>query len=82
MELIEYLALGWLIANFEPLHWVIDYIFIQVISSSKLGDYIHSKFGCWKCMSFWTTLALSGNIYTAAITAMGAYIISEWIESK
>jgi hypothetical protein len=79
MEIIGYLALGWLIAHFEPLHWVIDYIFIQVIPSSKLGDYIHSKFGCWKCMSFWTTLALSGNIYMAAIASMVAYIISQWI---
>ena len=79
MELIGYLALGWLIAHFEPLHWVIDYIFIQVIPQSKLGDYIHSKFGCWKCMSFLTTLALSGNIYMAAIASMVAYIISQWI---
>ena len=83
MELIlSYLAIGWLIANFEPLHWVIDALFIKVIPQSKLADYIHSAFGCWKCTSFWTTLALSGNIYMAAITAMGAYIISEWIESK
>ena len=82
MELIQYIALGWLIANFSPLHWVIDALFIKVIPHSKLADYIHSSFGCWKCASFWTTLILSGNIYTAAITAMGAYIISEWIESK
>ena len=83
MELIlSYLALGWLIANFEPLHWVIDLLFITVIPNGKLGDYIHAAFGCWKCTSFWTALILSGNIYTAAITAMGAYIISEWIESK
>ena len=82
MELIGYLALGWLIANFEPLHWVIDYTFINIIPSSKLGDYIHASFGCWKCTSFWTTLILSGNLYMAAITSMGAYIISEWIESK
>ncbi len=80
--ILSYLALGWLIANFEPLHWVIDLLFIKVIPKGKLGDYIHAGFGCWKCTSFWTALAISGNIYTAAITAMGAYIISEWIESK
>ena len=80
MELIGYLALGWLIANFEPLHWVIDSIFMYF--ESKFMQFVHSSFGCWKCTSFWTALILSGNIYTASITAMGAYIISEWIESK
>jgi hypothetical protein len=55
---------------------------MKVLPKGKLSDYIHAGFGCWKCTSFWTALILSGNIYTAAITAMVAYIISEWIESK
>lgn len=82
MQLIGYLALGWLISNFEPLHWIIDWIFLKIVPPSKLTDYIYSAFSCWKCASFWTTFAISGNIYTAAITSMAAYIISEWIESK
>jgi hypothetical protein len=80
MELIQYLALGWLIANFEPLHWVIDFTFMRVIPSSKLGDYIHAGFGCWKCTSFWTALILSGNIVDAALVSMVAYLITQWTQ--
>jgi hypothetical protein len=80
MELIQYLALGWLIANFEPLHWVIDFTFMRVIPSSKLGDYIHAGFGCWKCTSFWTTLVITGNIGHAALVSMVAYLITQWTQ--
>jgi hypothetical protein len=74
--IISYLAVGWLIANFEPLHWVIDYIFMRF--ESKFMQFVHASFGCWKCTSFWTALAISGNIYVAAITSMVAYLISQW----
>lgn len=74
------LAIGWLIAKFEPLHWVVDYIFINALPQSKFLEYIHASFGCWKCTSFWTTLLISGNIVTAAIVSMVAYILSQWIE--
>jgi hypothetical protein len=73
---VKLLALGWLVAHFEPLHWIIDAIFVKM--KSKLAQYIHASFGCWKCMAFWTTLALSGNIYMAAFNAMVAYLITEW----
>lgn len=72
------LALGWLISNFEPLHMIIDSIFVRF--NSKFAQYVHSSFGCWKCASFWTTLVISGNIVTAAIVSMVAYLIMEWIK--
>ncbi len=55
---------------------------MRVIPSSKLGDYIHAGFGCWKCTSFWTALILSGNIYTAAITAEIYRQYTEWLTKK
>ena len=76
--LITGLAIGWLIAKFEPLHWVIDSIFIRL--ESKLAQYIHSAFGCWKCTSFWTTLILTGNIMYAALVSMVAYLITQWTQ--
>ena len=78
--LITGLVIGWLIAKFEPLHWVIDYVFIQLVPQSKLAQYIHSAFGCWKCTSFWTTLALTGNIVDAALVSMVAYLITQWTQ--
>lgn len=78
--LITGLAIGWLIAKFEPLHWVIDYVFIQLVPKSKLAQYIHSAFGCWKCTSFWTTLAVTGNIVYAALVSMVAYLITQWTQ--
>lgn len=78
--LITGLAIGWLIAKFEPLHWVIDYVFIQWLPESKFMQYVHSAFGCWKCTSFWTTLILSGNIVYAALVSMVAYLITQWTQ--
>ena len=80
MELITGLAIGWLIAKFEPLHWLIDYIFIQWLPQTKFMQYVHSAFGCWKCTSFWTTLILSGNIVYAALVSMVAYLITQWTQ--
>ena len=76
--LITGLAIGWLIAKFEPLHWVIDSIFMRW--ESKLAQYIHSAFGCWKCTSFWTTLILTGNIVDAALVSMVSYLITQWTQ--
>lgn len=78
--LLTGLAIGWLIAKFEPLHWFIDYIFMIYIPNTKFTEYIHSAFGCWKCMSFWITLLASGNIVYAATVSMVAYLITEWTQ--
>lgn len=76
--LITGLAIGWLIAKFEPLHWVIDYIFMRF--ESKFMQFVHASFGCWKCTSFWTTLAVTGNIVYAALVSMVAYLITQWTQ--
>lgn len=76
--LISGLAIGWLIAKFEPLHWVIDSIFMKF--EGKFMQYVHASFGCWKCTSFWTTFILSGNIVYAALVSMVAYLITQWIQ--
>ena len=72
------LAIGWLIAKFQPLHWVIDAIFMRF--ESKFMQYVHASFGCWKCTSFWTTLVITGNIGHAALVSMVAYLITQWIQ--
>jgi hypothetical protein len=76
--LLNCLAIGWLISKFEPLHWVIDYIFIRF--EAKFMQFVHSSFGCWKCTSFWTTLVITGNIGYAALVSMVAYLISQWTQ--
>lgn len=76
--LVICLAIGWLIAKFEPLHLVIDAIFMRF--ESKFMQYVHASFGCWKCTSFWTTLVITGNIGHAALVSMVAYLITQWIQ--
>ena len=76
--LITGLAIGWIIAKFEPMHWVIDYIFMRF--ESKFMQFVHASFGCWKCTSFWTTLILTGNIVDAALVSMVAYLITQWTQ--
>lgn len=76
--LITGLAIGWIIAKFEPMHWVIDLIFMRF--ESKFMQFVHASFGCWKCTSFWTTLILTGNIVYAALVSMVAYLITQWTQ--
>lgn len=81
MELIYIISLGWLITEFEPLHFVIDAV-REKLPRSKFIDYIHGAFGCWQCTTFWTGLAMTGDIFTAATASLITHLVNIWSSKK
>lgn len=56
--LLKILGLGFLISNFEPIQWIIDYLPDNMIKWNLM-----LLFGCLKCVSFWISLIWMGNIW-------------------
>jgi hypothetical protein len=81
MEYIFIIALGWLITEFEPLHFVLDAVKDKLPKSSFI-DYLHGAFSCWQCTTFWTGLAMSGNVFIAATCSLVTHLVSVWIAKK
>jgi hypothetical protein len=80
VELISLLALSWWFTAFEPIQVLIDKSF-ERLPITPLTMYLHSAFGCWKCVSFWTTLIATQNLFYACIVSLTAYIISECLQT-
>ena len=58
---------------------------IITMLSSMLHKYnvdIFDKLLCIKCITFWTTLIITQNIFIAAVASFGAYIIDAYIIKK
>ena len=48
-------------------------------SKVKPINFILNHLNCLKCASFWLSLFIVGDIYTASITALTAYLIDKYI---
>lgn len=69
--ILKCLILSWFINNFEPLREVCNTLLsyklrpiFKIITKSMLR-----LLSCYKCCAFWTTLLLTGNIFTASLCA-------------
>ena len=81
MEYIFIIALGWLITEFEPLHFVLDAVKDKLPKSSFI-DYLHGAFSCWQCTTFWAGIVLTQDVMTAALASLGSVIIDTWMQKK
>jgi len=63
--------------EFSCLNWVV----VTLISTTLHRINIHKLdvFLCLKCITFWSTLILTQNIFTAAVAALLSYIIDTYI---
>ena len=60
MLLLKIIGISYVISQFEPIQWVIDYL-----PGNLLKHTLHLLFGCFKCVSFWTTIIATGSIWFA-----------------
>lgn len=65
MILIKAFVLAWFITRFEPLQLTID-----LLPNKLVWNMIKLLTGCLKCVSFWTTLFMTGDIFIASGMAM------------
>ena len=74
---IQIYLLVWFWCSFEPLTDLIDYLWDKLpsnITRYKVVDYLYILLGCQKCLNFWVTLLITGNIFIAIFLAMLADI--------
>ena len=78
MEALIYILkaflLGWFIAHFEPIQEVLKPIRKRINDKYFVLWYFKNALACHKCLSFWTGLAISGNIYIAIAASLMAFI--------
>lgn len=75
MSLLYLIPLAWWFTNFEPLQAVINKLFSY--SSNVISLYIHSSFGCIKCVAFWLTILTTQDFLLACQAALLSYILDE-----
>lgn len=81
MEYLFIIAIGWLITEFEPLHFVLDAV-LEKLPKNRLIAYLFGMFTCWQCTTFWTGLILTQDLMTAALASLGSVIIDTWMQKK
>lgn len=58
--LLKIMGLSYIIAQFQPITWMID-----KLPSGFIQNLLHMLTGCMKCVSFWLTLIWTFNIWLA-----------------
>ena len=72
-------ALGWFLAYFEPLQDFINKHVKKYIPESL--SYLKTAFSCIKCLSFWITLFITFDIFSASLAALIACTYERIINS-
>ena len=68
--IINSLLIGWFISHFEPVQSFLDKVY--KLLPERL-QFTRTYMGCFKCLTFWITLLMTFNIYTAILFSMIAY---------
>lgn len=74
------IAVAWFIVEFEPLHILIRSIKGKV--KNNLALYLLGAFSCWQCVTFWLTLVVTFDFFTACVASLGSLITESWIEKR
>ncbi len=76
--IIDGLLIGWFFSQFEPVQSFLDKVYKYL--PEKL-QFSRSYLGCFKCLTFWITLGITFNIYTAILLSMIAYTYDRFMSS-
>lgn len=77
--MIKGLLLGWFLASFEPLQEVLRLIKNKIPDEYWVVMYIKIALSCQKCLTFWSTLIITHNLY-AAIASSIIVVLIDWIK--
>ena len=79
--MIKGLLLGWFLASFEPLQEVIRLINNKIPDQYWIVMYIKIALTCQKCLTFWSTLIITQNLYMAIGSSIIVVLI-DWIKEN
>jgi hypothetical protein len=69
IEIINIVALSFVIWQ------ILQTILYSELSPRGIKEILIQPLRCWKCITFWTTIIITGNIYMSAWASIIAYII-------
>jgi len=77
--MIKIILVSWFISQFEPLQLILDRLFSFIYFKTSgdvrtIADYIHTAFGCMKCLAFWIGLFTGGFFFAAMCGLIGQII--------
>jgi len=71
ITLVSIFLLSWVISRFEPIHMI-----TESLPNKLVYNIIRLVLSCLKCLSFWITLSITGNIFLAS----GLAFFSFWYD--
>ena len=75
--IIKGFLLGWLIANFEPIQYLIKKYIKPKLGCGFIWEYIAQGLSCNKCLGFWITLISFCAPYEAIAVALLAFVFEK-----
>lgn len=72
--------LGWILAYFEPLQELIRIITKRLSDKYFVVFYLKTAVSCFKCLSFWSTLILTTNLYYAIAASFFAFLTTKLLK--
>ena len=66
---------AWLVTHNDYIQSAIDNLLFM--SSRISTDLLLEVFGCWKCLSFWSVLIFTQDIFLALFFSLLAYVIDK-----
>lgn len=93
ITIIKCFFLSWLITRFEPIKDILSTFFVKAVDYLphtiimqrrwlKIAAKTLTFVTCLKCISFWTTLFITGNIFIAAIVCFIAVWYNQLLKKK
>ena len=73
--LIKIFLITWFITNDDIIQDKINDLFEKINSKKLIIDYIHIIVGCHKCLSLWTTLIITQNVWYALTVSFISYLL-------
>jgi hypothetical protein len=73
MNILFYIALSWFILEFEPFQLFLVW-FKSKLPKNETIEYLLGAFDCWKCFTFWLTLAVSWDFKTAVVASFIVFV--------
>ena len=81
--LLQIFLITWIFTHHDKISEVLDKGYILLKSKTKkkviafILENIHEVLTCHKCLSFWTTLIITQNIFAAILISFAAYTLEK-----
>jgi hypothetical protein len=76
------LTISWFITAQENIQEMFDKLFTYVLPKNFITNVIYTILGCWTCLAFWVTFAVTLDFIDATIVSLIAFSWQTLLEKK